>query len=148
MKYNGSVTGDGVSLFIKQLDLPDDDQRRDTFLDDLETAVEAVLADHGLDAASLSTFGGQTYASIDANCPQCGDQLKLIEPTLDTNNGAFATASCECGWRGDAIYRLIDLHETRKSDDDVTTDNEGSAGILDVASSVRLYDIQPTYTPY
>jgi hypothetical protein len=35
--------------------------------------------------------------SVESDCPQCGDRLKLIEPTLNHSNGAFATASCTCG---------------------------------------------------
>jgi hypothetical protein len=82
MQDNTSTTGDHVSLLIDQPDLPDDEQRRDAFLNDLEVAVEAVLADHGLDAAHLRTVDGHTYASIEDSCPLCGDRLKLIEPIL------------------------------------------------------------------
>jgi len=150
MQYDTSTTGDHVSLLIDQLGLPDDDQRRDALLDDLETAVEAVLADHGLDADHLRTFDGHTYTSIETDCPLCGEQLKIIEPTLGPNNGAFATASCECGWRGEANYRLIDLEETQPqaSDDDDAAGSETAAAILEESSSVRLHDIQPLYTPY
>ena len=150
MPHNNSATGNHVSLLIDQLDIPDDEQQRTALLDDLETAVEEVLDDHGRDADSLRTFGGHTYTSIDADCPQCGNQLKLIEPTLDTSNGAFATASCSCGWHGDAIYRLIDLHETqsRTASDEGTPDSKNTVDILNESSSVRLHDIQPMYTPY
>lgn len=150
MQDDTSTTGDHVSLLIEQPDLPDDDQQRDALLDDLETAVETVLADHGLNADHLRTFGGHTYASIETDCPQCGDRLKLIEPTLGPNNGAFATASCECGWRGDAIYRLIDLHETRSrtAGDEAQPNSETTEDLFDESSSVRLHDIQPLYTPY
>jgi len=145
-----STTGDHVSLFIEQPDLPDDEQQREALLDDVETAVEAVLADHGLNANQLRTVDGHTYASIETDCPRCGDQLKLIEPRLEYTNGASARATCECGWRGDAVYRLIDLHETqpRTTGDDVTPDSEATADILEESSSVRLHDIQPMYTPY
>lgn len=150
MQDDTSTTGDHMSLLIEQPDLPDDEQRRDAFLDDLETAVEAVLADHGLNADRMRTVDGHTYTSIEADCPLCGDRLKLIEPRLEYTNGASARATCECGWRGDAIYRLIDLHETqsRTSDDDVTPESEATADILEESSSVRLHDIHPMYTPY
>jgi len=150
MQYNISTTGDHVSLLIDQLGLPDDEQRRDAFLEDLETAVEAVLADHGLDADHLRTIDGHTYASIESDCPLCGNRLKLIEPKLEYTNGASARATCECGWRGDAIYRLIDLHERQSptSDDDAIPDSETTVDILKESSSVRLYDIQPMYAPY
>lgn len=150
MQDDTSTPGDHVSLLIEQPDLPDDEQRRNAFLDDLETAVEAVLADHGLDADHLRTFDGHTYASIKTDCPLCDDRLKLIESTLGPNNGAFATASCRCGWRGDAIYRLIDLHETQSwaSNDDARPDSEATVDILEESSSVRLHNIRPMYTPY
>ena len=152
MQHDNSTTGDHVSLLIEQPDLPDDEQRRDTLLTDLEKAVQGVLADHGFDGDHLRTFDGHTYTSINADCPQCGDRLTLIEPTLEPGNCGYAKASCECGWRGDAIYRLIDLHETQPptSDDDTTStsDSEATVDILDQSSSVRLYDIQPMYTPY
>jgi hypothetical protein len=150
MQYDTPTTGDHISLLIDQLDLPDDDQQRGALLDDLETAVEAVLADHGLDADYLRTFDGHTYASIQDLCPQCGDRLKLIEPRLEYTNGASARATCECGWRGDAVYRLIDLHERQSptSDDDATPDSETTLDILEESSSVRLHDIKPMYTPY
>jgi len=150
MQDNTSTTGDHVSLLIEQPDLPDDEQRRDAFLNDLEAAVETVLADHGLDADHLRTFDGHTYASIETDCPLCGDRLKLIEPKLEYTNGASARATCECGWRGDAIYRLIDLHETqpRTAGDDATPDSEITVDIFDESSSVRLHDIRPMYTPY
>jgi hypothetical protein len=150
MQYDTPTTGDHISLLIDQLDLPDDDQRRDALLNDVEAAVEAVLADHGLDTDYLRTVDGHTYASIETDCPLCGDRLKLIEPRLEYTNGVSARATCECGWRGDAIYRLIDLHERQSptSDDDVTHDSEATVDILEESSSVRLHDIQPIYTPY
>jgi hypothetical protein len=99
----------------------------------VETAVAAVLADHGLDADRLRTVAGHTYASIEADCPLCGDRLKLIEPRLEYTNGASARATCECGWRGDAIYRLLDLHErqSRNSDDNFTPDSKATVDILE-----------------
>jgi hypothetical protein len=150
MLFDTSTTGDHVTLLINQPDLPADDQQREAFLTDLEAAVETVLADHGLDADRLRTFGGHTYTSIEADCPECGDRLHLIEPTLGPNNGAFATASCECGWHGEANYRLIDLEEIRSGtkDDETTPDSNTSVDILEESSSVRLHGIQPIYTPY
>jgi len=69
MQPDCSTTGDHVNLLIEQPDLPDDEQRRDALLDDLEAAVGEVLADHGLNVDSLRTFGGHTYTSIESDCP-------------------------------------------------------------------------------
>lgn len=150
MLFDTSTTGDHVTLLINQPDLPADDQQREAFLTDLEAAVETVLADHGLEASRLRTFGGHTYTSIEADCPECGDRLRLMEPTLGPENGAFATASCGCGWRGEANYRLIDLEEIRSGDEDneTTPGSETTMDILEESSSVRLHGIRPTYIPY
>jgi hypothetical protein len=152
MRYDSLTTGDHVSVLVNQVDLPDDDDQRKALLDELETAVEAVLAEYELTADRLKTISGHTYTSIESDCPQCGDRLKLIEPTLDHRNGAFATASCTCGWRGDAIYRLIDFNENQSgsqpTDADTSTDSESTADYLEQTSSVRSYDIQPDYSPY
>lgn len=150
MLSDTSATGDHVSLLIKQLDLPEEEQRRKALLEDLEAAVEAVLDDHGLEADRLQTIGGHTYSMVNADCPECGDRLKLIEPRLDTNNGAFARASCECGWRGDATYRLIDLQpaHSHSEDDDDTEDSESVLEVFEQPSGVRQSKIEPTYTPY
>jgi hypothetical protein len=152
MPYDNSTTGDHVSLLINQVDLLNDDHRRNALLEDLETAVKAVLAEHGLTADWLKTVSGHIYTSIENDCPKCGDWLKLIEPTLNHSNGAFATASCTCGWQGDAIYRLIDLHEAQSdaqtTGDDTPTNSRTIIDSLEDTSSVRMCDIQPDYTPY
>lgn len=150
MQYDIATTGDHVSLQIKRPDLPDDEQQREAILDDLETAVKTVLAEHGLNDDGLRTVDGHTYASIKTNCPLCSDRLQLIEPSLGPNNGAFATALCECGWSGDAIYRLIDLHErhSRPADDCADSGSGDPDTESDESSSVRLYDLQPRYLPY
>jgi hypothetical protein len=115
----------------------------------LTAAVENVLDDHGLTADRVKPIPGHTYASIRPDCPQCGDPLRLIEPTLGPNNGVLATASCECGWRGDANYRLIDLEETYSpTSGDDTAESTPAATIFEDSSCVRLYDIRPVYTPY
>lgn len=150
MQYDNSTTGDHVTLLISRPDLPANDQCRKDFFDDLEATVDEVLADHGLDAETLQTIGGHTYTSIHADCPLCGDSLRLSEPTLDASNGASAIARCQCGWRGTATYRLIDLEDTQPthSDSDDANNSDTVQTVMDESSSVRLHDIRPMYTPY
>lgn len=77
------------------------------------------------------------------------DRLKLIEARLGPDNCAYGTASCECGWGGDAIYRLIDLHETyTPTEDDDPTDTDHVSNIWNDGSVVRLADIRAVYAPY
>ena len=149
MRYDNSATGRRLTLLLEGLEVPTDETERDQFLEDLDTALQTVLTEHGLDADHLRAIGGHTYAAIDHRCPACRADLKLIEPSLDTYNGAHARARCECGWSGDAVYRLIDLHETTPSSNDLSVaDNGKPATISDVNSSVNLYDLDPSYYPY
>lgn len=68
--------------------------------------------------------------------PLCSERLDLQSVHLDTENGALASAvwsSDQCGWSGDAVYRIIDLEG-----------NESDA----FESSVLTGDIAPNYLPY
>lgn len=150
MKFDTSTVGEQVSILLQQLDLPTAEPNREELLNDLELAVEAVLAEHGLAADRVKTIGGHTYASIDADCPECRERLRVIEPFLDASNGAFATASCDCGWRGEAVYRLIDLREPQSehADDASSEDSEATEAGFEDVSNVRQTNIQPQYYPY
>ncbi len=142
MRYDNSATGRQLTLQLEEVAVPTDETDRDQFLDDLETALEAVLTEHDLEADRLRAIGGHSYSAIDDRCPACEDDLKLIDPALDPHNGAYARASCDCGWSGEAVYRLIDLHEpTSGSDESETT-------IFSESSSVSLYDLDPRYYAY
>ena len=150
MRYENSAAGRQLTLLLEEVAVPTDETEREQFLDDLETAVEAVLAEHDFDAERLRAIGGHSYSAIDDRCPVCGDDLKLIEPSLDPHNGAHARATCECGWSGEAVYRLIDLHEsTAGSGDHSATNDDGSGtALFDENSSVSLYDLDLRYYPY
>ncbi|GAB7020281.1 hypothetical protein [Halostagnicola bangensis] len=150
MRYDKSATGCQLTLQLEEVAVPTDEADHEQFLDDLETALEAVLTEHGLDADHLRAIGGHSYSAIDDRCPVCSSELKLIEPALDPYNGAHARASCECGWSGEAVYRLIDLHEpTSGSDERSVVDNaESGTEVFDENSSVSLYDLEPKYYPY
>lgn len=149
MRYDKSAAERQVTLLLEEVELPTDETDHDQFLKDLETALEAVLTEHDLDADRLRAIGGHSYSAIDDRCPVCGNELKLIEPSLDLQNGAHARASCECGWSGEAIYRLIDLHEfISGSADHSSVDDELGSAFFDENSSVSLYDLEPRYYPY
>ena len=150
MRYEKSATGRQLTLLLEEVELPADDEPRDRFLHDLETALESVLEDHDLDADDSTAIGGHAYTAISDRCPQCNKRLQLIESELDTSNGAFATAMCECGWHGDAIYRLIDLHERRPNNEESGQGDDcpRSESLFDTHSSVSQYGIQPRYYPY
>ena len=137
-----ATTGDQLNIFINGCSFPAEKEDRETVAAELEAAVIEVLAEHGHSPDHMQIIDGHTYSSIQDVCPDCGDGLRLTEFNLDTENGGFARASCPCGWRGQAIYRLIDLQNP----------TEGSRSIeeelFEERSSVRLAGIEPFYTPY
>jgi hypothetical protein len=135
--------GDQLSIFVEQVALPSEQERRETLVDELEQAIGTVLDDHGLDRERIKVIDGHTYSMIEDDCPQCGDRLEVLDLEPDASNGALATALCDCGWHGTAIYRLIDLHEPHPAEE---TGEEDSATSHE--SSVRRYGIDPKYLPY
>lgn len=146
MRYDNSDTGSRLNVFIEGLELPADEEARVRLFQELEAGIESILEDNGFNADDITSIGGHSYTTIRDRCPQCSKQLKLIEPELDKANGALARATCECGWYGDAVYRLIDLHERQPGTND--DDAERSGSLLDITSSIEQNDIEPQYYPY
>lgn len=141
MLSGNSTTGDRLNVHIEAADLPEDEALANLAVE-LGAAIRDVLAAHEIDPDSLRCINGHAYATIPAQCPVCDDRLELTGFTLDASNGGHATARCECGWSGDAIYRLIDLQEHRDlTEGELIVDPEQ-------VSSVHLHDVNPQYTPY
>lgn len=123
-----------VTITIEDCPLPLAEDDRGEALEDLEDAIGGFLHGH-MEPASITTTTGYRYAEIEDSCPFCGRDLELCEYTY-THNGASAEANCpdpDCGWRGNAIYRLTDLEGGR-----------GSA----FESAVLTGDATPSYHPY
>lgn len=139
MTRNIPTKGDQINLHINQPGLPVADECCESLLPDLEAVAEIVLDEYDLDPTLIKVYDGHTYASISADCPQCGSQLQLFESELDTSNGAYAVAKCECGWHGEAVYRLIDLYEHNNTTQKIPLGHN---------TSIKQYDIQPQYYPY
>lgn len=143
MSVQQQSPGDRLTVFLEQVALPEAQDTREALATDLEAAIENILARYGCEAANSKVLAGHTYTQIEARCPVCRDDLQLIELQPDSSNGAFAAASCQCGWSGEAVYRLIDLYEAQTTEE--TTD-----AILDMGenSSVRNAETEPRYYPY
>lgn len=149
MRYENSAAGRQLSILISELDLPTDEAERDRLLEELQTAIETVLGNYGRDPNRSKTIDGHAYSAIEDECPECRKDLKLIGAALDSSNGASARASCECGWSGEAIYRLIDLYESRSSDEAESGAIEpNSDRSFSDTSSVKKHGIEPRYYPY
>lgn len=142
----GKSTNDteaNLSIIAEDVDVPDSEDESEKLLQDVEAAVKEVLTEYGLEPSFLLVNDGHVYSQIKDTCPQCNKHIKLLEPELCSEGRATAHASCDCGWYGRAIYRLIDYHED-VSDQDINMDKY----LFDQASCVRLYGIDPLYTRY
>src|SRR5699024_2481088 len=101
----------------------------------LKDSINELLGDN-IESADITTKVGHHYVQIGDDCPRCGGTLELREYTY-CDNGAVAEANCahtpDCDWRGQAVYRFIDLES-------------GPASEFD--SAVANGDITPSYYPY
>jgi len=129
-----------ISL-AKCCDLPDDEEVKEELMQDLATT----FAEYGVSPDHVKLFDGDIYAqtNVHTHCPECRKRLKLRGFELGPENGARATAVCSCGWSGDAIYLLIDLHEHKV--DEETKNNRTK---LEPESCVANDITNVTYAPY
>lgn len=142
MLNGSSQTRDRIGIHVEASELPEDDEALAALAIELGTAIREVLEARGIEPDDLRCTNGHSYAAIPDRCPVCDKHLELTEFSLDASNGGHASARCDCGWTGDAIYRLIDLHERREtSDTEFLVDPEK-------VSSVHLHDVEPRYVPY
>ena len=125
-----------ITITIEDCPLPLSEDDREGALEGLEDELGHLLHQQGMASASITTTTGYRYAQVPERCPLCGTRLELRSYTY-SDNGAYADASCadapECGWRGTAVYRLIDL--------------EGGVGAT-TESAVLTGDATPEYYPY
>jgi hypothetical protein len=139
MNDANQTTASRLTITVDGADLPINEDGRHALLNDLKTAVRDQLEErHGVetDQDDITVATGYRYAQVPADCPLCSERLDLLNVHLDEENGAYAHASCsseDCGWSGDAVYRIVDL--------------EGSETDV-IESSVLTGDIPPSYSPY
>lgn len=112
-------TTTSVSLAITDLDLPDADEQREDLLEDLtETLTTLLTTEFDQPKADVEARLGHWYATVSPTCPDCGEPLDIQGVHLGESEEAFAVARCtdECGWTGDAVFKLIDLDESVQAD--------------------------------
>lgn len=134
-----NTTAYRITVTVESAKLPVDEDARNALLTEFRSRVSHLcdgLRGTDADLADIDVRTDYRYAKVPATCPLCSEQLDLQSIHLDTENGAFASAVCssgQCGWSGDAVYRIIDL--------------EGSESDA-FESSVLTGDIMPNYRPY
>jgi hypothetical protein len=133
---NTNVTNDqSLTITIDGWSLSDD--QLDETLEQVRTALKSLVRDEDSSpTATVTVRAGQQFPAVNDTCPLCDADLLLTDLTIDTENGATATATCqrtECDWHGWAVYRIIDLEWH-------TTD--------EIVSAVETDHVTPRWQPY
>jgi hypothetical protein len=101
-----------VSLTITGLTVSSTNEQRIAFLSNLEDHVEKLLAvEFDQSTTNIEIQAGYQYATVCPTCPDCDEPLDFRDIHLGDSTDAFAFARCsdECGWTGDAVFKLVDL---------------------------------------
>lgn len=116
-KVKNCMGSDPLTIVAENGTVPDD--QTEQFLDDVIAAVRAVQEAYDQDPGNYTVFDGhlRTQTNPHVKCPECREQLRLRGLRLDDENGANAMAYCRCGWKGLALYRLVDLKEKQPGSD-------------------------------
>lgn len=129
------TTEERVTITLRDYPIPVAENDRGIGLKVLEDTVSDLLGD-SIDPASVTVTTGHRFTQIDDECPRCGGTLELRDYTY-CNGGAVAEANCinapDCEWRGQAVYRLVDL---------------AGGAIRNSESAVTTGKVTPTYYPY
>jgi hypothetical protein len=124
-----------VMITVRDYPVPVVEDDREIGLEALEDAINDQLG-NDIDPASITATTGHHFTEIDDECPRCGGTLELRDYTY-CNGGAVAEANCinapDCEWRGQAVYRLVDL---------------AGGAVKDGESAVTTGEVTPTYIPY
>ena len=148
MQYDKSAAGDHISIHVDDPGLPDDSKRDEELISDLKCALTTILEEYELNSNQITIWNGHTYSLVPRTCPICGERLTITNPEI-VENAVYAEADCDCGWHGDANYRLIDLEDGDPAARDVESTSEYDLPVpFGVTSSVRLHDHRVNYGSY
>lgn len=132
------MPGDRLIVIANGCVVPEDDEKQEQLMKDIYLALASVLAEHRTFPEAIDVHGGDVYSQIKDRCPECHKQLRLRRVEPDSSNGATAPAVCDCGWRGDVIYRIIDIVENLDDPDH----------FFNPDSVVENYGVEPLYVPH
>lgn len=132
------MPGDRLIVIANGCVVPEVDEKREQLMDDISSALESVLDEHQTFPETIEVHGGDVYSQVEDRCPECNKQLRLRRVEPDSSNGATAPAVCECGWKGDVLYRIIDIVENLDDSD----------SFFEPDSVVENYGVEPLYVPH
>lgn len=147
MPYNtvdsDSAVDDRITITTDELNLPDDETKREAVHEKLRQAVHrAIEQETTNESASVSVTDGYEYASLPAECPDCGELPRILGLTVNPEDLNVANAKIECrscGFSGGAKFRLVDLNTNKYNPEKMAEEYR---------SLVTDGDIAPDYYPY
>jgi len=101
-----------LTIAVTNTNLPEDEAEQQALCESLKTAVGTVLNETlGDSTVNIESILGHTYTSVDRVCPRCDSALTPDGIHLGEGANAYAVARCsaDCGWTGDAVFKLVDL---------------------------------------
>jgi len=133
------MTNDHLLIKTRNSTLPEDSETKKQALQAIKTAIANACIDFDIHPDSVTVYDGPIYSQVDLSCPDCRGSLTLRNFQPGRSNGADATAECQCGFSGRAVYRVIDIERN--------TDVSTAEAMLNTGSSVAD-GVPVQYTPY
>jgi hypothetical protein len=118
--------------------VPEDNDKKEQLMEDIYSALASVLIEYQTFPERINVYDGDVYSQVEDRCPECNKQLRLRRVEPDSSNGATAPAVCDCGWRSDVVYRIIDIVENLDDPD----------SFFEPDSVVENYGVEPQYVPH
>lgn len=103
--------GDHITITIDDPNLDAEEIDSEAVLTQLEATVQEVLSVHDCDETQLQVIDGYMRSQLSARCPECDNELRIQDPNIGDHPITVASASCKCGWDGEAVYHLIDFSD-------------------------------------
>lgn len=137
-----TVSNNRLTITIDDLNLADETET-DALCEKLQQAVYRTLTEEATaESLSIRVTEGYEYASLPAECPDCGELPHITGLTLSREELNVANAKFECrscGFSGGAKFRLMDLD---------TNKYNFERGAEEYRSLIVDGDITPEYHSY
>lgn len=137
-----TVSSNRLTITIDAPNLADEAET-DALYEKLQQAVHQTLTEEVIaESASIRVTEGYEYASLPAECPDCGELPHITGLTLSPEKLSVANAKIECrscGFSGGAKFRLVDLS---------TNKYNFERGAEEYRSLIADGDIVPEYRSY
>jgi hypothetical protein len=143
MASNESSTTDQLTITVEGMDLPQNEEERDAFLNGISQAIQRTAEEKGAsEPNNITVSEGHQFSYLPAECPRCGEDPHISGLTMLPEEKSIANAKLECrhcSYTGGVKYRLVDI-ETNKYNSE--------KGREEYRSIVADGDVKPQYQSY